>query len=148
MDFVVDSSSNEDHVNTQNEEITVEDDASEGDHKNEEIDNISQVNKAFKTIEILGYIIKNRYASLTGVDKIELVEELYKLGLRSLTFLFNTFLEGEEYIKNEIIDLIKKDPNSALTIREREDLAKQFMFNLLYMVSYSIFKRISSSISS
>jgi len=57
-------------------------------------------------------------------------------------------LEGEEYIKNEIIDMIKKDPNSALTNRERDELAKQFMFNLLYMVSYSIFKRISSSISS
>ncbi|MBD1428506.1 metallophosphoesterase [Sphingobacterium litopenaei] len=119
----------------------------EGD-TDENIDSISKINKAFKTIEILGYIIKNRYASLVGSDKLELVEELYKLGLRSLTFLFRTLLEGEEYIKNEIIDIIKKDPNSALTMREREDLAKQFMFNLLYMVSYSIFKRISSSISS
>ncbi|WP_405607030.1 metallophosphoesterase [Polaribacter sp. Asnod1-A03] len=115
---------------------------------NEEIDSISKVNKAFKTIEILGYIIKNRYASLTGTDKSNLVEELYKLGLRSLKFLFKTLLEGEEYIKNEIIELIKKDPNGSLTVREREGLAKQFMFNLLYMISYSIFKRISSSISS
>lgn len=114
----------------------------------EEIDSISKVNKAFKTIEILGYIIKNRYASLDGNVKSDLVEEMYKLGLRSLTFLFKTLIEGEEYIKNEIIDLIKKDPNAALTVREREDLAKQFMFNLLYMVSYSIFKRISSSIGS
>lgn len=115
---------------------------------NEEIDSISKVNKAFKTIEILGYIIKNRYASLPGNDKADLIEEMYKLGLRSLTFIFKTLIEGEEYIKNEIIDLIKKDPNAALTVREREELAKQLMFNLLYMVSYSIFKRISSSIGS
>lgn len=115
---------------------------------NSEIDSISKINKAFKTIEILGYIIKNRYASLTGIDKSELVEELYKLGLRSLSFLFKTLLDGEEYIKSEIIDIIKRDPNSSLTTREREDLAKQFMFNLLYMISYSIFKRISSSIAS
>lgn len=141
IDFVADKSA-ENEYDSLNEELAEE------DHRNEEIDNISQVNKAFKTIEILGYIIKNRYASLTGLDKIELVEELYKLGLRSLSFLFNTFIEGEDYIKNEIIDIIKKDPNSALTVREREELAKQFMFNLLYMVSYSIFKRISSSISS
>lgn len=120
----------------------------EKDETKEDIDSISKINKAFKTIEILGYIIKNRYASLAGSDKAELVEELYKLGLRSLTFLFRTLLEGEEYIKNEIIDIIRKDPNSALTIREREGLAKQFMFSLLYMVSYSTFKRISSSISS
>lgn len=115
---------------------------------NGEIDSISKVNKAFKTIEILGYIIKNRYASLTGEEKSNLIEELYKLGLRSLTFLFKTLLDGEEYIKNEIIDLIKKDPNGVLTVREREELAKQFIFNLLYMVSYSIFKKISSSIGS
>lgn len=122
---------------------------SEGiDSEQDEIDSISKINKAFKTIEILGYIIKNRYASLPGIEKTELVEELYKLGLRSLSFLFNTLMEGEDYIKNEIIDLIKKDPNSALTLREREDMAKHLMFNLLYMVSYSIFKRISSSISS
>ncbi|WP_454879773.1 metallophosphoesterase [Sphingobacterium detergens] len=114
----------------------------------EGIDSISKINKAFKTIEILGSIIKTRYASLTGANKTELIEELYKLGLRSVTFLFKTLLEGEDYIKKEIIDLIRKDPNSALTSREREELAKQFMFNLLYMVSYSIFKRISSSISS
>lgn len=120
----------------------------ENNELNGEIDSISKVNKAFKTIEILGYIIKNRYASLIGNDKSDLVEEMYKLGLRSLTFLFKTLIDGEEYIKNEIIDLIKKDPNAALTIREREELAKQFMFNLLYMVSYSIFKRISSSIGS
>lgn len=114
----------------------------------EGIDSISKINKAFKTIEILGYIIKNRYASLKGDDKEELVEELYKLGLRSLSYIFNTLLEGEDYIKNEIIDIIRKDPNSTLTSREREGLAKQFMFNLLYMVSYSIFKKISTSISS
>ncbi|HTO37837.1 MAG TPA: metallophosphoesterase [Brumimicrobium sp.] len=118
------------------------------EYENEEIDSISKVNKAFKTIEILGYIIKNRYASLKGADKESLVEEMYKLGLRSLSFIFNTLLEGEEYIKNEIIDIIRNDPSSTLTNREREDLAKQLMFNLLYMVSYSIFKRISTSISS
>ncbi|MDW5290920.1 metallophosphoesterase [Formosa sp. PL04] len=123
------------------EDITQED-------KSYEIDSISKINKAFKTIEIMGYIIKNRYASLKGNDKEVLVEELYKLGLRSLTFLFRSLLEGEEFIKNEIIDIIRKDPNSTLTNREREGLAKQFMFNLLYMVSYSIFKRISTSISS
>ncbi|WP_210151584.1 metallophosphoesterase [Chryseobacterium scophthalmum] len=148
MDFVVDESSEYHSHDAQNEELDIKESIFEQDQTNEQIDSISQVNKAFKTIEILGYIIKNRYASLTGVDKIELVEELYTLGLRSLSFIFSTFLEGEEYIKNEIIDLIKKDPNSALTTREREELAKQFMFNLLYMVSYSIFKRISSSISS
>ena len=64
----------------------------ENNELNEEIDSISKVNKAFKTIEILGYIIKNRYASLAGDDKSDLVEEMYKLGLRSLTFLFKTLI--------------------------------------------------------
>ena len=148
IDFIADNDSEFDHDETHHENSAPAEDCDDRGYKNDGIDSISQINKAFKTIEILGYIIKNRYASLTGPEKIELVEELYKLGLRSLSFLFKIFIDGEDYIKNEIIDLIKKDPKSALTTREREDLAKQFMFNLLYMISYSIFKRISSSISS
>ena len=113
----------------------------------DEIDSISKINKSFKTIEILGYIVKNRYASLKGNDKEEIIEELYVLGLKTLSFIFKTLIEGEEYIKNEIIDLVKNDSSSNLTSKEKEILAKQFMFNLLYMISYSVLKKISSSIS-
>jgi predicted phosphodiesterase len=134
-DFIIDESE------------VVEDDDKFEDGK-DSIDSISKVNKAFKTIEILGYIIKNRYASLRGSEKEELIDELYKLGLRTLSFLFKTLLEGEEFIKSEIIELIKKDTTSNLTAGEREGLAKQYMFNLLYMISYSIFKKLSTSISS
>lgn len=141
--------STDEHKSEEFEGFDAEPDKSNNlNQKHEDIDGISKINKAFKTIEILGYIIKNRYASLNGADKEELVEELYKLGLRSLTFIFETLLKGEEYIKNEIIEIIRKDPSSTLTSSEREGLAKQFMFNLLYMISYSIFKRISNSISS
>ena len=147
IDFI-DENDSELDVENENDDLELDKNENEVENKNEGIDSISQINKAFKTIEILGYIIKNRYASLPGTDKIELVEELYKLGLRSLSFMFKIFIDGEDYIKNEIIELIRKDPKSSLTSRERELLAKQFMFNLLYMISYSIFKRISSSISS
>ena len=148
IDFVDEKDAEFDNDDSTNDNDDIDDSDSESENKNQGIDSISLINKAFKTIEILGYIIKNRYASLTGNEKIELVEELYKLGLRSLSFLFKIFIDGEDYIKNEIIEMIRKDPKSALSSREREDLAKQFMFNLLYMISYSIFKRISSSISS
>ncbi|MDQ7959642.1 metallophosphoesterase [Flavobacterium lindanitolerans] len=152
IDFDVAKSIDE-HKNDEytNDEYTNDEHTNKNANDNNEIDSIdsiSKINKAFKTIEILGYIIKNRYASLKGSDKDKLVEELYKLGLRSLAFIFKTLLDGEEYIKNEIIDIIRKDPNSTLTTSEREGLAKQVIFNLLYMISYSIFKRISTSISS
>lgn len=140
IDVVVDLDESENEEAEEAEEVLNED--------QESIDGISKVNKAFKTIEILGYIIKNRYASLKGNEKQELVDELYKLGLRTLSFLFKTLLEGEDFIKSEIIELIKKDNTSNLTAVEREGLAKQYMFNLLYMISYSIFKKLSTSISS
>lgn len=111
------------------------------------IDYISQMNKAFKTIEILGYIVKNRYASLKTKDKEEIVEELYTLGLRTLSSVFKTLIEGEEYLKAELIELIKNQSNTNLTTQEKESLAKQIMFNMLYMISYSIFKKISNSVS-
>ncbi len=111
------------------------------------IDYISQINKAFKTIEILGHIVKNRYASLKTSDKEEIVDELYKLGLRTLSSLFKTLIEGEEYIKSKILELIKNQSDNSLTEKEKESLAKQVLFNMLYMISYSIFKKISTSVS-
>lgn len=113
------------------------------DNKNS-IDTIAEINKSFKTIEILGLILKNRSASLKADPKMEIARETYFLGLRSTSLIFKTFLEGEEFIKDEIVQLISKDP--SLTKSDKEELAKKFIFNMYYMTAYTIIKRVSSSV--
>jgi hypothetical protein len=45
-----------------------------------------QINVAFKTIQILGQILRNYYGSMKGDKKLELVKECYSLGLRVASF--------------------------------------------------------------
>lgn len=128
----------------------VEDDSIDtSDKKNDsidEIDFISQVNISYKSIEILGHILKNRYASLKAKDKNEIVEQIYNLSVRTLSSIFKVLLDGEDYLRKEILGLISED--ATITESEKDSLAKMIMFNMLYMVSYSVIKKVSSSISS
>ena len=110
----------------------------------EGINYISEINKAFKTIEILGLILKNRYASLKTKPKLEIAEEVYFLGLRTTAMIFKILVEGEEFIKNDLLEIIGDE--KTLSKSEKEELAKKIIFNMYYVTSYSIFKRISNSI--
>jgi len=108
------------------------------------INYISEINKAFKTIEILGLILKNRYASLKTAPKLEIAKEIYFLGLRTTSTIFKTLVEGEDFIKNDLLDIIGTE--RTLSKLEKEEITKRIIFNLYYVTSYSIFKRISNSI--
>ncbi|GAA0743228.1 metallophosphoesterase [Gaetbulibacter jejuensis] len=110
------------------------------------IDFISQVNISYKSIEILGHILKNRYASLRGEDKNAIVEQIYFLSIKTLSSIFEILLQGEEHLRKEILELINQD--TSITENEKDLLAKMIMFNMLYMVSYSVIKKVSISISS
>lgn len=108
------------------------------------IDYVSEINKSFKTLEILGLILKNRYASLKSKPKESVAEEVYFLGLRTTASIFKTLIEGEEYVVKEIISIIGED--KTISAHEKEDLAKKIMFNMYYMTAYSTIKKISNSI--
>lgn len=108
------------------------------------INYISDINKSFKTIEILGLILKNRYASLKAEPKLEIAQQVYFLGLRTTSTIFKTLLEGEEILKNDLIKIIGEE--RTLSRFEKEELAKKIMFNMYYVTAYTIIKRISNSI--
>lgn len=109
-----------------------------------EIDFISNINKSFKTIEILGLILKNKYASLIATEKISIARELYSLGLRVISTIFRLLLQDRNSIKEDLIQLIGND--NTYTKSEKEQLAKRIILNMHYMTAYSIIKRISNSV--
>lgn len=109
-----------------------------------EIDFISNINKSFKTIEILGLILKNKYASLKATEKISIARELYSLGLRVISTIFRLLLQDRNSIKEDLIKLIGND--NTYTKSEKEQLAKRIILNMHYMTAYTIIKRISNSV--
>lgn len=117
----------------------------------EPIDLISKLNSAFKTMEILGQALKNHYASIKAIHKINLVEEVYFLGLRTLDSFYRAFEESNEFVVNQINDYLEernKKSNRKIEFGkyEQQDLGRLIVFNLASQVTYNFIKKITSCI--
>ncbi|HEU5141282.1 MAG TPA: metallophosphoesterase [Bacillales bacterium] len=112
--------------------------------KQEDLDMSGRLNLAFKTLEILGQILKNYYGSIKGTQKFVLSEEAYFLGLRAL----NTFLifmdRNVENIVEEVQAIIKE--KELEDRKDIENLSKRLIFGLCCGVSFQFIKKISSAV--
>ena len=102
-----------------------------------------RINVAFKTIQILGQILKNHPGSIKGSLKMEIAEECYFLGLRALRALFNVL----EPHRDELVEFISQqlerrgeDPD------ERIKKARKFVSLLIEGIALSFIKKISGSV--
>lgn len=114
-----------------------------------EIDISAKLNLAVKTIEIIGQILRNFYGSIKGVQKKQLCEEGYNIGLRSISFLFSTIDDSTETLVEKIIkDSIKE--NGDTHYLEDEDnvktLARKLIFDLCTMFTFGFIVNVSSSL--
>lgn len=107
---------------------------------------ILQINVAFKTIQILGQVLRNYHGSLKGELKLDLARECYSLGLRVLTFMFNL-------VESELEDLIKFFVDMSLSAeaekKSPEDIVKyagKFIFCLMEALAFATIKQISDSV--
>lgn len=109
-------------------------------------DFLSNINKAFKGMEIAGQVIRNRHATLTRDSLADLAECGVNSGLRFLKH----FIEISDSAKNEIVRLIssqlKEFPN--LSDREIERQAENTYLHLTYGVINSVVRKIASSVGS
>jgi len=112
----------------------------------QQTDDILQVNVSFKTIQILGQILRNFPGSLPGDIKIKLTKESYFLGLRTFKALMTIF---ERNIK-EFRELITEYLREQKKVKEDEVVNRtdQFIFYLSLFLSIGIIKKISRSVGS
>lgn len=111
-----------------------------------ELDVFGQINLAFKIIEILGQITKNYYGSLDGNVKINLIEETYNLGLRSLKRLMTAFDEYTGSLENEISRIIKE--KRLVSDADVEALSKKIIFEFATMISLAFITKMANSVAS
>ena len=78
------------------EEEYIDDEITE---KEQEMANVAS---AFKTMEVLGQILKNYPTKVDGNDKIIIIDEIHSLGMRSINVLINTIID----YKSELIDYV------------------------------------------
>ncbi|WP_024851646.1 toll/interleukin-1 receptor domain-containing protein [Hydrogenovibrio kuenenii] len=123
-----------------------QEDESDESEEFEEFDTLANINKTFKSMEIAGQIIRNRYANLNKENLLSLAESGANAGLRCLDY----FIEISDYAKLEIVRHIEKklEEHPALTDKELQKYAKSAYLYMTYGVINGIIKKIASSIGS
>jgi predicted kinase len=111
----------------------------------EEIGPMLRINSAFKTIQIIGQVLRNYPGSLDGPRKVQLAEVCYRLGLRILGFVFGSIeAHGEQFIKGLIEHVVRLRPEAGAE-RITTD-ANAFLFALCERSSFGVIRHISQSL--
>lgn len=115
----------------------------EDDDYEDDIEDINQelldVNKSYKSLEILGQIIRNRKGSMSINQLEELGTEAYSVGLRFLDYYFNIIKSMKSEIIEEIHRLIEKKKNWSNEKITQE--AKLFYWTFSYMMSLNVIRK-------
>jgi hypothetical protein len=107
----------------------------------------AEVSRGFRTLQILGQVLKNFPGTIEAERKKEIAEACYALGLRTLGALYGLLRERRDEYLLELIETIREeDPD--LTERELSERAQRSMYTLTHIAGYATIRRISSAIGS
>jgi len=122
-----------------------EDEYPDYDEEIEALDTFSELNLAFKMIEILGQIVKSN-SNLDGNLKYELIEEAYKVSLRSQGKIVN-FIEANHSLLLEEIKSIIESKN-YVSEYEKNEIAGEIVFAMVSSISKGIISKVAKAVSS
>ena len=109
---------------------------------------IYDLDNAFKTIEVMGQILKNYPGTIKRTMKNDLLETIYSLGMRTLSYTSDVLYGGIKSIFEEI--RIKLQPNpSQIELAKIESLSKKLsnsMDNLFGLLSYAMIRNLANSV--
>jgi calcineurin-like phosphoesterase family protein len=111
----------------------------------DELDQFLQINVVFKTIQILGQILRNYPGSLKGDRKVELAKEGYSLGLRVLHFL-HTDIEANCAGLSWFLSSLVRDTHPNWDAERRAGEVARLLTTLLEGITLAVIKRVSDSI--
>ncbi|WP_339221920.1 metallophosphoesterase [Paenibacillus sp. FSL W7-1332] len=115
-------------------------------NKDSVMDVVTKLNVAFKTIELLGQILKNYYGSIEAEQKYILTEEVYMIGLRTLNSFLSLITDNVENVAINLQKIIEKQETNES--HHDSKLAGKLLFNICCVLSYQIFIKIAESVGS
>jgi hypothetical protein len=110
---------------------------------------IFQINGAFKTIDVLGQMLRSYAGTLDGSFKIQITRECYDLSMRTLGTiytLFDQYLEDTVLAVAEILNERFNIHNQQLSKDETEKRAMLFIFNLLTAAGDAMLRRVTQAV--
>ena len=149
------------------EEKNIDNEASRVQNNEAEIEHIEEIDQkmeildgVFKSIEVMGQILKNYPGTIDGSIKKALLREIHALGMRSLTFsreiLSNEIVFFCNQIQDKVINKIREQANKQddaidenqiwHIIKEKISKMSNQMDNLFGIMSYILLRRLANSL--
>ncbi|MDM2928487.1 TIR domain-containing protein [Citrobacter sp. Cm046] len=102
------------------------------------------VNRSYKAVEVLGQIIRNRKGSIPIPQLEKLGMETYSIGFRFLGFYYSITRELKDEIISEVHRLISEKKNWSMDKIAKE--ASLFYWTYSYIMSLNVIKKIAYSV--
>ena len=146
----------EENMEERQEEILERQDEWERIHKKKREIEVTEENReyvysldnAFKTIEVMGQILKNYPGTIKAAVKNDLLETIYNLGMRTLSYTSDILYGGIEKVFNEIRSKLQPNP-SQIDLDKIAKLSRTVnssMDNLFGILSYAMIRKLASSV--
>ncbi len=110
------------------------------------LDLVAEVNGLFKGIEILGAALKSNFGSIDAETKQQLIDTLFRGGLRGLRIFIEAFTDTPDYLLAELAVIFEENENSNQEDKERA--IKIRIFHLIGRFSFWFIQRVGNSVGS
>lgn len=110
------------------------------------INQMLQINNAFRTMEVMGQILKNYPGTIKGNFKTPLLTNTYHLGMRTLTVALDMIEQNVE----SIIEFVTQELTKQLESVDRTSILKEArnrIAGLIYAISYGMLRKVSFCVS-
>jgi hypothetical protein len=111
----------------------------------DQINELMRINVAFKTIQIMGQILRNYTGSLKGIEKLEIAQNAYSLGLRGLKFIYQTIEGSQEGIVQFLADILH-EKHPKWSVKEIRGHVSNMVFFMSEGLSFVVTKQIADSV--
>lgn len=110
------------------------------------VNKMLQINNAFKTMEVMGQILKNYPGTVKGKMQDELVKNVHDLGMRTLSFTYTVIKESIEPLINKIQQKLQLQ-NSPSELRELISISNKEISKITFVISYGMIRKIAFCLS-
>jgi hypothetical protein len=113
----------------------------------QQIDELFTANIAFKTLQIMGQILRNFPGSLRGETKLEITKESYLLGLRGLNAVVKIIDQHIDSLR-EFLGHVVLEGHDSKSEESRARKTDSFLYMLTLLFSCGIIKHVSQAVGS
>ncbi len=112
----------------------------------EDLTLFAKINLSFKLMEILGQISQNYYGSLDSANKVNILQNVQSLGLRTHRTLVDDMTKYLESIMDDIASVVEK--KGLVAPEDKQKVASKVVFSFISAITMLFVKRISDSMAS